>query len=119
MLARYLLVGLLICFSAQVIYSFEIGSVSPQVAIWPFIWAYSQAAMVGVVAKGSSWRMQLMIWAGAYLALGIVLWMALEVWRSQPIRTSWRRPVVSWLLTQIALGVLAWGLLLGGVIKMV
>jgi hypothetical protein len=74
--------------------------------------------MIDLLVNETSWAVEALIWATAYLLVGALLWVVIEVRGFKSPSTSWKRPVFSWLLVQVAVGILAHILFMGDVIRM-
>lgn len=113
---RYLVVGLVVCAVAQLVFWLRLGG--DGVPVEPFFWAYSQVATIEVMIKSSSRTLYGVVWLLGYIALAALLWLALESWRKATSRISWTRPLVGWLLVEIGFGFLASVLLRQGILRM-
>jgi len=111
----YLVVGLSICFLGQLIAWFGLGGTG--LLVWPFVWTYSQTALIELVLHAGSRTSYGFFWAVCYVAISMVLWLLFELRRNEH-RGVWRRSLMGWLLAEVALGVLAWVLYSQGVIRM-
>lgn len=115
-LLRYVIVGLIFCLVAQTIYWLQLGSWRPAFLSWPFLWAYSQRAMIDILAEGAPWALLAGVWVGGYLLLALIL--CLTISGRSHTSTSWRMAFLSWVAVEVALVLLGWILLSRGVIKM-
>lgn len=111
----YFIVGLCFCLAAQGIFWMGLGQ--PGVLAWPFIWAYSQVALIESATGDVGQTLFAVLWTVAYALMALLLWVGLER-RRQENRGVWRRAVATWVALQLALGCLAYGLWLAGVVRM-
>ena len=103
---KYLALGLAFCAVGELVFWFELGG--DGVLLWPFVWAYSQEAMVALIADGG--HVVLWVWLVAYVLISIILWLCVESRGTSARWPVWWRVVGAWIITQALLGVIAWGL---------
>lgn len=109
----YLIAGLAICFCVQLIYWFQIWAFKP-----PFLWAYSQNAMVDLLIPGAHWLLQAAIWTAGYLVIAALLWLSLELRRPKTRRVAWGRALIGWVVAQAFLVGAAWVLYMRDILVM-
>lgn len=114
-LLPYLSIGLAVCLLAQLVFWFRLGDVG--MLVWPFVWAYSQAAMLEVMLDGAARGIYGLVWAVGYLVLSVLLWLAFEHSRIDH-RRIWLRSLLAWFSAEVALALLAWLLFTQDVIRM-
>jgi hypothetical protein len=111
----YLVVGLSICSFAQLVAWLGLGGTG--LLAYPFVWAYSQAALLERVLHAATRTTYGFFWAVCYVTLSILLWLLFESRRTEHLGV-WPRSLVGWFLAEVAVGVLAWVLYAQGVIQM-
>ena len=111
----YFIVGLAICLIAQLVFWFRVGDVG--ILAWPFVWSYSQAAMLEVILGGARRPIYAATWAACYLGLSLLLWLAVERFRVRH-QGIWARALVTWCVAQAIVTALALILASRQVIKM-
>jgi hypothetical protein len=100
---------------AQLVFWLRLGDVGT--LVWPFVWAYSQAAILRAAIGPAERSVYGIVWAVAYAGLSVLLWLALERSRAQH-RGIWARSLGAWFSAQLIVTALAWILASRGAITM-
>jgi drug/metabolite transporter (DMT)-like permease len=112
----YLVVGGTTCLLAQSLFWLQLVGRGP--LIWPFIWGYSQSAMIELVTGAHGRLPNAALWGLLYLALAFLLWLVLERRPGSRRPSPWRRAFAGWLLLQVGIVSLAFILYFTGVLKL-
>jgi hypothetical protein len=112
----YLVVGGTTCLLAQSLFWLQLVGRGP--LVWPFIWGYSQSAMIELVIGPHGRLPNAAMWGMLYLALAFLLWLSLGRKPGSGRQSQWRRAFVGWLLLQVGIVSLAFILYFAGVLKL-
>jgi hypothetical protein len=112
----YVALGVVLCLGVQIIFWLQLVAYRPRVLTLPFIFAYSQKAMVDLIVYEPPWFLTAALWLIGYVLLGLLLWLLLDR-RDITSAGRWRRAAVGWFSIQGCVAVLAWLLLTWGTIR--
>jgi hypothetical protein len=109
----YVVSGFVLCLILQVIFWLQLAPYKPRLLTMPFIFAYSQKAIMDLLVYEPAWFVTMALWLLVYVALGFFLWLLLDR-RDHPIAHRWRRAVLGWIVIEVCLVLLARFLLARG-----
>ena len=112
-LGPYVVVGLALCLFLEAVFWLRLGGAG--LLAWPFLWGYSQVAMLQGLLKDLPRSIYGLLWSVSYLAIAIVLWTVLERPRHAQ-EGIWRRALLGWVGVQVLISILAWVLASRGIV---
>ena len=115
----YLVVGLSLCALLETVFYLELGAGGA--FLLPFIWAYSQSALVELLLPSAgppTWALQGITWFLFYVALSFALWVLVGRSSSHLRAIAWRRALLGWFAVELVLAIIAAGALYAGIIEM-
>jgi len=114
-----LVLGVVLCGLLETIFFCELGSDGP--LLLPFIWAYSQFALVELLVPSAgppTWVLQGVAWFAAYLSLSGGLWALIGRSTSLVGARAWRRAPLGWVALEFLLAIVAAAAYYAGIIEM-
>jgi hypothetical protein len=82
----------------------------------PFIFAYSQKAIIDLLVYEPPWFVTMALWLLIYVVLGLLLWLLLDR-HDLPTARRWRRAAAGWIAIETCAALIARYLLARGVIN--
>jgi hypothetical protein len=112
----YVVAGIALCLGLQLIFWLQLSPYRPRLLILPFIFAYSQKAIVDLLVYEPPWFVTMTLWLLVYVALGLLLWLLIDRHDLSTAR-RWRRAAAGWIAVEACAALLARYLLARGTIN--